>query len=78
MAYLIIPTGYSIAIKALLIIGSCLMIIWFIYQFIIKPFAFTRIIFGLKKQPIPKEEISVIQYFTGYFQKWSQKITRVF
>ncbi|MDD4033492.1 MAG: acyltransferase family protein [Bacteroidales bacterium] len=78
MAYLIIPTGYSIAVKALLIIGSCLMIIWFIYQFIIKPFAFTRIIFGLKKQAIPQEEISVIQYFTGYFQKWSQKITRVF
>jgi len=75
MAYLIIPTGFSIVVKALLIIGSCLIIIWLIYQFIITPFSFTRVIFGLKKQTIPKEEIRVTQYLTGYFQKWNRKIT---
>ena len=78
VACFIVPTGYSIAVKAMLIIGSCLIIIWFIYQFIIKSFSFTRVIFGLKKQAIPKEEISVTQYLIGYFQKWGQKITGIF
>jgi len=48
VAYFVIQLQFPVLLKAFLIILISLMVIWTIYRFLITPFNFMRMIFGLK------------------------------
>lgn len=54
--YFVVQGSWPIFAKLLLLIGICFLVITFVYHWLIKPFIFTRILFGLKpKQTSGKE-----------------------
>jgi hypothetical protein len=50
VGYYIIQLSAPIAIKLPLLILSSLPLIWFIYHFLIRPFAITRLLFSMKRE----------------------------
>ncbi len=55
--FFVVQWSLPIVIKLLLLICICFSIVAVLYQWLIKPFIFTRILFGLKpKQSLSKEE----------------------
>ncbi len=59
VAYFVVPLGFPVFLKALFIVAISLIIIWIIYHFLIVPFNFMRLIFGMKRKDsiVPKETV---------------------